>query len=409
MKRFLVGAIILVVVVVVCGALVWFNFFKQGMIAQYFAHFPVPTITVSTTEVKPQRWTPGIDAVGTVTAVSGVNVAGQVGGVVQKINFAANADVKKGQVLVQLDDSVERAGLTAARSSVAVAEDALNRTRQLFNSNIATTADLQAAQNKFDQAQGALSQIEATLAQKAIKSPFSGTIGIPKIDPGQFLPAGTAIATLQDLTKMRVDFTVPEQELPRLKLGQQVSLGLSEDKLDFNGSITGIEPKIDSTSRLVSVQAVVDNSAGTLRPGQFARVRVHLPEEAAVIALPQTAVVISLYGSYVYQVVEAPPAKQGEAAAAGGTASAAGKAPAAGNAKAAAEPKLQAKQIFVETGRRSGTQIEITKGIEAGMQIVTAGQNKLSNGSPVAVDNSVNPAAADTASGGQGGQGGQGG
>ena len=391
MRRFLVGGIILVVVVAVCGALVWFNFFKQGMIAQYFAHFPVPTITVSTIEVKPQRWTPGIDAVGTVTAVNGVDVAGQVGGVIQKINFAANADVKRGQVLVQLDDSVERAGLTAARSSVAVSQDALDRTRQLFNSNIATTADLQAAQNKLDQAQGALAQIEATLEQKAIKAPFTGTIGIPKVDPGQFLPAGTAIATLQDLSKMRVDFTVPEQELPQLKLGQPVSLGLSADHLDFEGAITGIDPKIDATSRLVSVQAVVDNAGGTLRPGQFARVLVHLPEEPSVIALPQTAVVISLYGSYVYQVVEAPPEKGGAAA---------GKSQAAGSAQATA-PKFQAKQIFVETGRRSGTEIEITKGVEPGMQIVTSGQNKLSNGSPVAVDNSVNPATASgTASGG---------
>lgn len=388
MKRFVIGAIILVVVAVVCGALVWFNVFKQGMIAQYFAHFPVPTITVSTVEVKPQHWTPGIDAVGSATAANGVDVAGQVGGVVSKINFEANATVKAGQILVQLDDSVERAGLMAARSSVAVNEDALNRTRQLFNSNVATTADLQAAQNKLDQAQGSLAQIEATLAQKAIKAPFAGTVGIPRVDPGQFLPAGTAIATLQDLSKMRVDFTVPEQELPMISLGQTVSIGLSEGHLDFNGAITGIDPKIDTTSRLVSVQAVVDNASGTLRPGQFVRVRVNLPEENSVIALPQTAVVISLYGSYVYQVVEAPPAKDDAAAA-----------PAAGDDKAAA-PKLQAKQVFVETGRRVGTEIEVTKGVEPGMQIVSSGQNKLSNGSPVAIDNSVNPAMPAPASGG---------
>jgi membrane fusion protein (multidrug efflux system) len=388
MKRFLVGGTILVVVAAACGALVWFNVFKQGMIAQYFAHMPVPTITISTIEVKPQRWTPGIDVVGTVTAASGVDVAGQVGGVVQKINVEANANVKAGQVLVQLDDSVERAGLLAARSTVAVSQDALTRTQKLFNGNFATNADLQAAQNKLDQAKGALELVEATLAQKAIKAPFAGTVGIPKVDLGQFIPAGTTIATLQDLTRMRVDFTVPEQELPQLSLGQPVSLGLSEDHLDFKGAITGIDPKIDAASRLVSVQAVVDNPKGTLRPGQFARVRVLLPEEDNVIALPQTAVVISLYGSYLYQVVEAPPAKEGEAAGQG-----------AGDGKAV-EPKLQAKQVFVETGRRSGTDIEILKGVEPGMQVVTTGQNKLSNGSPVAIDNSVNPAAPDKASGG---------
>jgi len=382
MKRKIIGAILFLVVLAVCGALVWFNVFKQGMIAQYFANFPVPTITVSTIEVKPARWQPGIDVVGTVSAANGVDVAGQVGGVVRDINFKANDAVEDGAVLVQLDDSVERAGLVAAESTVKASQDAYERTQQLFARNIATTADLQAAQNKLDQAKGALEQLQATLAQKAIKAPFAGTIGIPKVDIGQFITAGTAIATLQDLSRMRVDFTVPEQDLPLISLGQPVSLGLSEDKLDYKGEITGIDPKIDATSRLVSVQAVVDNSDGTLRPGQFARVRVQLPEEPAVIALPQTSVVLSLYGSYVYQVVEA----QGGGGASGGD-----------NA-----PKLQAKQIFVKTGRRSGREIEITEGVEAGMQIVTSGQNKLNNGSPVAVDNSVNPA--ETAAAGSDGQ-----
>ena len=131
-------------------------------------------------------------------------------------------------------------------------------------------------------------------------------------------------------------------------------------------------------------KGLLDNAKEALRPGQFARVLVHLPEEPSVIALPQTAVVISLYGSYVYQVVPAPPAKDGQAGASG---------QAAGSGQPAA-PTLQAKQIFVQTGRRLGTDIEITKGVEPGMQVVTSGQNKVSNGSPVTVDNSVNPATA---------------
>ena len=378
MKRAIVGAVILIVVLVICAGLIGFNLFRQKMIAQYFAHFPVPTVTVSTVEVKSQRWTPGIDAIGTVSALRGVDVAGQVSGVVKSIGFKANDQIASGQVLVQLDDSVERAGLAAAQSTLAVSQDAFNRTQQLFNQGFATSADLQAAQNKLDQAKGALEQVEATLAHKAIKAPFAGTIGIPRVDIGQYVSAGTAVATLQDLGKMKVDFTVPEQQLPQLSMGQAVSIGLSEDHLDFNGAVTGIDPKIDPNSRLVSVEAVVDNSNGTLRPGQFAAVRVHLPTEPSVVAVPQTAVVVSLYGSYVYQVVPAPPqsGQTGEQTT--------GKSPAA--------PQFVAKQIFVQTGRRSGTQIEILKGVEPGMQIVSSGQNKLSNGSHVAVDNSVNPA-----------------
>ncbi len=386
MRRFIVGAIILLVVVVACAGLVWFNFFRQGMIAQYFAHFPVPTVTVSTVEVKPQTWTPGVDAIGTISASQGVDVAGQIAGVVASVDFKANDKVAAGQVLVQIEDSVQQAGLAAAQSSVAVNQDALDRTQALYDKHVATSADLQAAQNKLDLAKGALAALQARLAQSAIKAPFSGTIGIPKVDLGQYIQAGTTVATLQDLTRMRVDFTVPEQELSELSLGQAVSLGLTQDHLDYSGAITGIDPRIDPVSRLVSVQAVVDNDDGKLRPGQFARVRVHLPEEPNVIALPQTAVVISLYGSYVYQVVPATAKKpaEGSGQPAGGTAPAASATP--------EKPELVAKQIFVTTGRRSDTQIEILKGVEPGMQIVSSGQNKLSNGSHVVVDNSVNPA-----------------
>lgn len=385
MKRLIVGTILFLLVIVVCAGLIGFNLFRDKKVAEFFANSSVPTVTVSTVPVEPQRWTPGIDAIGTVSASQGVSVAGQVSGVVKSINFKANDEVASGQVLVQLDDSVERAGLAAARSTLAVSQDALERTQKLYEREFSTSADLQAAQNKLDQAKGALEQIEAILAQKAIKAPFAGTVGIPKVDLGQYLQAGTAVATLQDLSKMRVDFTVPEQRLPAMSIGQAVSLGLAEDRLDFHGAITGIDPKIDPNSRLVSVQAVVDNAEGTLRPGQFARVRAHLPEEPDVIALPQTAVVISLYGSYVYQVVAAAP--QSEPAQGADTQ----KVDPQKADQQPAEPRLLAKQIFVETGRRSDTQIEILKGVEPGMQIVTSGQNKLSDGSPVAVDNSVNP------------------
>jgi membrane fusion protein (multidrug efflux system) len=390
MKRFIVGFIVLLLVGIICAGLVWFNFFRDKMIAQFFANFPIPTVTVSTIEVKPQTWSPGIEAVGTVTASRGVEVSSQVPGIIKSIEFKANDKVAQGKLLVQIDDSIERSKLSAAESTLQVVQDALDRAQQLFKRNFATSADLQAAQNKLDLAKGDLEALRATLAQKQITAPFAGVVGIPKIDVGQYVQAGTAFATLQDLDKMKVDFTIPEQQLPQVKLGQALVIGLTADHMDYAGTITGIDPKIDPSSRLVSVQAVVDNPNDELRPGQFVRVRVKLPEEPSVIALPQTAVVLSLYGSFVYQVVEAPPpaAPAGQGAAAQG-----GQAPAAGGAPAApAGPQLVAKQIFVETGRRSATDIEVIKGVDPGMQIVTSGQNKLSNGSHVAVDNSVDPA-----------------
>ena len=391
--RFIVGTFVLLLVLAVCGGLIWFNFFRDKMIAQFFAHFPVPTITVSTVEVSPQKWTPGIDAVGTLAAAQGVEVAGQVGGVVKAVNFKGNDKVAAGAVLVQIDDSVELAGLTAAESTVAVNQDALDRTQMLFTRKVATSADLQTAQNKLALAQGVTEQIHARVAQRAIVAPFAGVTGIPKVVVGQYIEAGKPVATLQDLSRMRVDFTIPEQQLADLWIDEPVSIGLSEGHLDYKGTITGIDPKIDPQSRLVAIRAVVDNANGELRPGQFARVRAHLHEEPSVIALPQTAVVMSLYGNYVYQVIEAlppPPPPAGQPAA--GQAAAAPGAPAT-----PAGPQFIAKQIFVETGRRSDTQIEVVKGVTPGMQIVSSGQNKLSNGSHVTVDNSVNPGNATTA------------
>lgn len=386
MKRIIIATILLVVVVAVCGGLIWFNFFRDKMIGQFFANMKAPVVTVSAIEAKPTTWHPGIEAVGTVAASQGVDVAVQAGGIVQQIDFAANDRVAQGKLLVQIDDAVERAGLLSARTSVAVAQEALDRAQTLLDRKVGTTASLQDAQNNLDKAKGALAQLEATIDEKAIKAPFAGTIGIPKIDVGQYVQPGTVIATLQNLDTMKVNFTVPEQQLASLKIGQSASFGLSEDDMHFRGKVTGIDPKIDAVSRLVTVQALVDNSEGVLRPGQFIRVRVDLPAEDNIIALPQTAVTISLYGAYVYAVQEAPPPAP--------AADAAASAPAAPAAQAPAEPagpNLVAKQIFVTPGRRSGDMIEIVKGVDPGMQIVTSGQNKLSSGSPVAIDNSVQP------------------
>jgi membrane fusion protein (multidrug efflux system) len=191
---------------------------------------------------------------------------------------------------------------------------------------------------------------------------------------------------------MRVDFSVPEQQLDQLEIGQPVRLGVSAADMPFTGSVIGIEPKVDPVSRLVAVRAEVTNPEGRLSPGQFVQVRVQLPKEDGVIALPQTAVVTSLYGDYVF-VVRPAKDKAGEAEAAqpaqDGAAPAA-EAPAENQENA--EPALVVDQVFVTTGRRSQGLVEVLKGVATGDQIVTAGQNRLSNGTPVRVENTVNPA-----------------
>jgi membrane fusion protein (multidrug efflux system) len=229
-----------------------------------------------------------------------------------------------------------------------------------------------------------VTKLQAVLDQKQLTAPFAGTVGIPRIDLGQYLAPGTAVVTLQDLDTMRVDFSVPEQQLPLLKIDRTVKLGFSEGELPFSGKITGIDPKIDPASRLVTVRAEVANPEGKLTPGQFVQVRVELPEEKGVLALPQTALTTSLYGDYVFVVRPAKPDAAEKPADASEPAEAK---PAADGDKA----DLVLAQVFVRPGRHNDGLVEILSGIAEGDEVVTAGQNRLFNGMSVVVDNTIDP------------------
>lgn len=375
-KRFIIAVILLTLV---AGGLVGFNLFRQKAIADFFANMPRPTSPVSTVKVEPTTWTPGIEAVGTAYARQGVDVPTQVSGVVEEILFTPSQKVAAGAPLVRLDTDLEQAERIAAEAAVRRDRQALERSQALQGRGVSTQANLQDAQAQLDTSRSTLERLNVVIGQKEIRAPFAGTIGIARVDVGQYLTAGTVIATLQDLDTIKVDFTVPEQQLGAVRIGQEAAFGATRDAMTYRGRITGIDPKIDPASRLVTLQAEVANAEGGLTPGQFVNVRVEQPAETNVIALPQTAVISSLYGSYVYVVkpddkAAATPPKEGEAAA----------------------PALVVRQVFVQTGRRNADAIEIVSGLNTGDEVVTAGQNRLSGGAPVVVDNSSGPAPAGT-------------
>jgi membrane fusion protein (multidrug efflux system) len=359
-----------------------------------------PAATVSTTVVKPLEWTPGIEAIGTVSAVRGVDLTVETAGIVKEIRFQANQKVEAGAVLVQLDDAVERADLDAQKAQAALDQVALKRAMELQKRGVGSDVTLDNARAAASASESQVSKLQAVLDQKQLRAPFAGTAGIPKIDLGQYLAPGTVVLTLQDLDTMRVDFTVPEQQLPQLKIGQTVRLGTGGDDMPFAGAIRGINPKIDPASRLVSVRAEVDNSEGKLSPGQFVQVRVELPEQNNVLAVPQTALTTSLYGDFIYVVHPAKPAAEAAKPAADAAKPAAAEAkPAADAAKPAEDkkpaeekkPELVLSQVFVTPGRRNAGLVEILKGIAPGDEVVTAGQNRLFNGMSVNVDNTIDP------------------
>jgi membrane fusion protein, multidrug efflux system len=417
-KRFIIAFVLLVIV---CGGIVGWNIFRDNMVAQLFANMQPPAATVSTVVAKPTSWTPGIETIGTVSAVRGVDLNVETTGIVKDILFQANQKVKAGDVLVQLDDAIQRADLAAEKAQAVLDKTSLDRALELRKRRVGSDVIVDSARAAAEASQSKVASLQAALDQKQLRAPFDGTVGISRIDLGQYLAPGTTVVTLQDLETMRVDFTVPEQQFADLKIGQAVRLGTGSagDELPFTGSIRGIDPKVDPTSRLVTVRAEVANPEGKLTPGQFVQVRVELPKEDDVIALPQTALTTSLYGDYVFLVrpkteggASGPAAKPEETPASGEATASTGEKPAADRAKSAEaekpadpakpadspnsaaeaeKPQLQLAQAFVKVGRRYGGLVEIQQGVSAGDEVVTAGQNRLSNGMSVVVDNTIDP------------------
>ena len=370
MKRRIVVGLVFLLAVGLCAGLIWFNFFRDKMITQFFATMQQPPQTISAAKVEAKTWTPSIGAIGTAKAANGVELAFEIAGIVSEIKFKANQEVRQGEVLVQLDDTIERADVQDVQAAVKTAESSFERARTLSTRGYGTEANLDQASALLAAARSRLARIQATIEQKALKAPFSGVIGIPRIDVGQYLQPGTVIASFQDLSSMKVDFTVPEQRASEIKLGQEVRVGTTEGNLPFKGRVTGKDPRVDPKTRLVSVQAIVeDNKDGAILPGQFLHVEAVLPEQPNVMTVPQTAVIASLYGDYVYTIDEEQ--RDGKA--------------------------IQvAKQVFVKTGRRRGGALEIVSGVNAGQQVVASGQNKLQSGAAVKIDNSIDVTKLDT-------------
>ena len=356
-KRLIIAIILLGLI---GGGIVWFKYFRDDMIAQYLVGMVPAPVPVTAETVEAVTWEPGIDAIGTALAARGVDLAIESGGLVQAISFAANDQISEGQQLVQIDDASEQASLEAAKAALSVAVADAKRAKTLSDRGVSAANTVESADAQVESARAQLAQLQTQLDHKKLTAPFAGVIGIPQIEVGQYVVAGTIYATLQDLTRMRVDFSVPEQQIGALSLGGPLIVTTEVGGFSATGRIIAIEPRVDSNSRMVSVRAEVENTSGALYPGQFLRVRIALPKEEGVIAVPQTAVSSTLYGDSIYVV------RPGEKA-----------------------DEFVADQIFVTVGRRSGGRIEVVKGLAAGDQIVTSGQNRLTPGTKVKIDNSV--------------------
>lgn len=363
MKKRMTIAVVLLALVF--GGIFGWVAMRGYFMGQYFATFQPPPPTVSTAQAERQVWQPRIEAVGQLSAVRGVDVSNEVAGTVSEIAFASGDVVEKGALLVQLDDSIERAELPGLVAQLDLARMDVERTRELIDRNLTSVKELDQAQSQLQQMESAVAALKATIAKKALRAPFAGTLGIRQVDLGEYLPEGTPIVTLQSLDELHVDFSLPEEFIDDVEAGQKVNVSVSTyPGQAFTGELQAVSVKIDPSSHNFAAQAVIDNADGRLRPGMFADVAVQAGAEEAVVAVPKTAISYSLHGDAVFVVEKAEEPESEQTA-------------------------LVAEQRFVRLGASNGGMVAVLQGIEAGDEVVTAGTQKLRDGMAVNINNEV--------------------
>ena len=336
--------------------------------------------TVSAMHLQALQWQPQLAAVGGLSAVRGVDVSTEVAGLVRQVNFKSGQEVKAGALLVQLDDSADQALLNSLQAAAELSASVLARDRLQLAALAIGQAQVDADAADLKSKRALVAQQQAVVAKKSLRAPFAGKLGISTVNPGQYLNPGATVVTLQALDPIYLDFSLPQKQLGKIALGQQVHVGTDAfAPRSFTGRISAISPKVDASTRSLQIEATVPNPKHELLPGMFANALVDVGENKRTLTLPQTAITYNPYGSTVF-VVEPAHAAPAAASAASGTASA----PAASG--------LVVRQVFVITGDTRGDQVEIVKGLHEGQLVVTSGQLKLKNGTPVVIDNSVQPA-----------------
>ncbi|MBS0365804.1 MAG: efflux RND transporter periplasmic adaptor subunit [Proteobacteria bacterium] len=382
MKRWLTFVLVVVGLILVIAAVKGFGVYRM---MQGFAAQGAPKFTVSTMRVGYQDWQPQLSAVGSLRAERGAQLSAEVAGIVAAIEFRSGQDVSAGTTLLRLRDADDRAHLESLRAAAALAQTTWQRDKAQFEAQAISQAVLDTDAANLRSARAQVAEQEALVAKKRVIAPFAGRIGIRAVDLGQYLAAGTAIATLQQLDPIFVDFSLPQQALTAVHPGQKVSL--TTDAFPgqvFNGEVAALDPAVDTSTRNINLRAVLKNPDRRLLPGMYANVSVTTGAAVRQLTLPQTAIAYNPYGATVYLAV--PPDTQGT-----GEGGAARPAAAGGAGAAASAPALVAKQVFVTTGDTRGDQVAILSGVKEGDEVVTSGQIKLRNGVAIVVNNSVQP------------------
>jgi membrane fusion protein, multidrug efflux system len=352
--------LIMLVLVVILIAAIAFGFYRH--IQTLIASAPKPTpATVSTMVADVSDWQPQITSVGSLAAVQGVDVATQVAGVVSGIPVKPGGAVKANDELVQLNIDPDKAQLASLQAAADLSTKTLKRDADLLATKTTSQSVVDADAADLASKNALVAQAQALIDQKTLKAPFAGDLGIVQVNLGQYLSPGTVIVTLQDLSEMNADFLVPQDKIGSLTAGLPVTVTLTNSDKSFPGKITAVTPKIDTSTRNVTVRATIANPEKQLIPGMFVTVAVDVGQPQQLLTLPVSAITYNSYGATVFVADK--------------------------NDKG---DKI-AKQVFVTTGQTRGDQVAVIKGIEKGQEVITSGQLKLKSGAAIVVDNTVQP------------------
>lgn len=358
------------IMLIICGillaAIFGFKAFKAYMLQKIFS-MPLPPAAVSTTIARYQNWQPQLVATASMKTVRGVNVTTELAGLVQSIYFIPGSNVISGQVLAQLNADADIAQLHVLEANANIAAITYKRDEAQYKAQAVSkqTVDADAANMQSTQAQ--VVEQAAIVKKKTIIAPFSGRLGISYINPGQYLNPGNNIVSLQQLDPIYADFYVPQQSLSQIIMNHPVILTTdSFPNKNFTGTITTIEPEIDTNTRNVEVEATINNPQQQLLPGMFGTITVNVGAAQKYLTLPQAAISYNPYGDIVFIVKQTGVDKSGK-------------------------PILTATETFVTVGATRGDQVAVLTGLKAGDSVVTSGQLKLENGDHVVINNSVVP------------------
>ena len=360
-------ALTIAVTAVLVAALGFVKFKQIQTAIGQAAAFQPPPEAVTTIVAEREQWPATLTAIGTVAAVQGVTVSADLPGTVDVIAFDSGKWVHEGEVLARLDTRQEQAQLEAANAQRELARLNFERMQGLLDERVVSRAEYDRATADHRQGDARVGEIRATIERKTIRAPFSGLLGIRRVNIGQYLSAGDALVTLQSLDPIYVNFGVPQQAMAQLRTGRDVRVSAADaGGAAVAGRITAVDSVVDESTRNVQAQATLPNPGGKLRPGMFVQAEVTLGSDADVIALPASAVSYAPYGDSVFVVSDLKDA--------GG------------------KPYRGVRQQFVKVGAGRGDQISILSGLQAGEEVVTSGVFKLRNGAAVLVNNKVRPA-----------------